>query len=642
MQWLTNRWSKAKGTTIYGFDPVGNLTNINYPASTDVRFTFDALNRPKTMVDAAGTNSYAYNTGGQLWTEDGPFDSDTVTNSYVNGLRTALALQQPTGVWTNGFGYDLAGRLTNVTSQAGSHGYLLGATAAASPLIKRLTLPNTSYITNTYESVARLASTFLRTNDGTVLSKHEYTYNNGGQRTQQIRSDNTYVDYFYDPIGQLTNADCSVATEDRGYFYDSAWNLNRRTNNGTTQVFQEDNKNQLTNALGQQLVYDYNGNVISSGGGHNTYTYDDENQLVAWCYYQVSASQQQNGDLRTEFVYDGKMRLRKRLEYQWYESEPEGPTRGEGQTTLLLPTYWQLVSETRYLYDGNRVIQERDTNNVPTVSYTRGADLSGSLEGAGGIGGLLARSSGYSGGNWTAHNYYHADGNGNITYLVSSSRTLAASYRYDPFGNMISKSGPYSDANTYRFSSKELHSNSGLYYYLYRFYNPNWQRWINRDPRFNKEVLLTASEEVLSFLWNTPLSGPETWYSFCRNAPTHRVDPFALDALGGGIGSLWEEIGCAAGIGKRWKEVYRQDVRSGRTHASSDRWFHCVASCDITRKCGSIGAFIVGWLQELFYGAGPNSEDSRRDRTANYEGINAGCDETKSCEQACEEAGYRR
>ena len=49
---LSNRWSVAKGTTIYGYDPVGNLTNINYPASTDVRFTYDALNRASNMVDA--------------------------------------------------------------------------------------------------------------------------------------------------------------------------------------------------------------------------------------------------------------------------------------------------------------------------------------------------------------------------------------------------------------------------------------------------------------------------------------------------------------------------------------------------------------------------------------------------------------
>jgi hypothetical protein len=48
-----------------------------------------------------------------------------------------------------------------------------------------------------------------------------------------------------------------------------------------------------------------------------------------------------------------------------------------------------------------RVIQERDGSNNPLVSYTRGTDLSGSMEGAGGIGGLLARSSGYSSGNLT-------------------------------------------------------------------------------------------------------------------------------------------------------------------------------------------------------------------------------------------------
>jgi len=118
------------------------------------------------------------------------------------------------------------------------------------------------------------------------------------------------------------------------------------------------------------------------------------------------------------------------------------------------------------------------------VSYTRGTDLSGSFEGAGGIGGLLGRSHGYHSGtgNWNTHNYYHADGAGNVTYLVNSSQTLAASYRYDPFGNLLGSSGTLAAANVYRFSSKEVHLNSGLYAYGYRFYSPNWQRWVNQDP----------------------------------------------------------------------------------------------------------------------------------------------------------------
>jgi RHS repeat-associated protein len=182
-----------------------------------------------------------------------------------------------------------------------------------------------------------------------------------------------------------------------------------------------------------------------------------------------------------------------------------------------------LVSETIYFYDGNRVIQERDGNGNPTVSYTRGRDLSGTLEGAGGIGGFLARSDGYSSGNWTDHNYYHADGNGNITYLVSSSQTLAASYRYDPYGNTISSSGTLAAANVYRFSSKECHVNSGMYYYLYRFYDPNLQRWINRDP------LGDAGFELARHGGDTDFENSRTAYDFVGNDPVTSIDPLGLE-----------------------------------------------------------------------------------------------------------------
>src|SRR3954471_22040558 len=119
---------------------------------------------------------------------------------------------------------------------------------------------------------------------------------------------------------------------------------------------------------------------------------------------------------------------------------------------------------------------------VSDAAYTRGIDLSGTIQRAGGIGGLLGRSSGYSSGSWTTHNHYHADGNGNITFLFNSSQTIAASYKYNPFGGTISSSGGTASANTYRFSSKEIHVNSDMYYYGDRFYDSNLQRWLNRDP----------------------------------------------------------------------------------------------------------------------------------------------------------------
>ncbi len=495
---LTNRWSAAKGSTVYTYASIGNLTFVNYPASPDVTFGYDALNRLTNMVDAAGTTKYAYTAGDQLWTEDGPFASDTVANTYQNRLRIALALQQPTGAWTNGFGYDAGRRLTRVASAAGGFtneyfGGVGGASGYSSALVKRLLLPNLSIITNNYDSVARMLPTHLRTSPGVLTNKHEYAYSTANQRTNETRCDGSTVAYGYDNIGQLKVADSSFNSEDRGYAYDAAWNLNYRTNNTTLYSFYPNVKNELTNAFGGDLQYDANGNLVTNAVNGFIYTYDDENRLVTW---------EQSGELRTVFVYDGLGRLRKRLEYV---------PGAFGRSLSSLATAY-------YVYDGNRVIQERSYANTPAVSYTRGRDLSGSLEGAGGIGGLLARSHGYSAGNWSTHNYYHADALGNITFMISGGQSLAARYRYDPYGNTISSSGSLASANVYRFSSKEYHALSGMYYYVHRWYLPSLQRWINRDPLGIRGGRI--SQRALRAL----LPIERNLYRFCENSPTAFVD----------------------------------------------------------------------------------------------------------------------
>src|SRR5216117_4549413 len=105
------------------------------------------------MVDSVGTTKYTYYAGGLLNTEDGPWSSDTVSYTYNNWLRASLSLQQPTGTWTNGYTWDAAHRLSTETSLAGTFTYTY-RDSQPSTLIKKLSLPNTSYITNTYDTVA--------------------------------------------------------------------------------------------------------------------------------------------------------------------------------------------------------------------------------------------------------------------------------------------------------------------------------------------------------------------------------------------------------------------------------------------------------------------------------------------------------
>jgi RHS repeat-associated protein len=212
--------------------------------------------------------------------------------------------------------------------------------------------------------------------------------------------------------------------------------------------------------------------------------YDDENQLTnvmvanAW---------------KSEFFYDGKMRRRLRREFTWQNGA------------------WVQTNEVRYVYDGNLVVQERDNFNVVRVTYTRGSDLSGNFEGAGGIGGLLARSdhSTLS----PQHAYYYADGNGNVTTLTDTNQTAVARYAYEPFGNVFSISGPLATANLYRFSSKEAHEMSGSVYYLYRYYDPTVQRWMNRDP-----IAELGGDNLYGFVQNDPIRNLDS-LGLCSSAP---------------------------------------------------------------------------------------------------------------------------
>ena len=125
------------------------------------------------------------------------------------------------------------------------------------------------------------------------------------------------------------------------------------------------------------------------------------------------------------------------------------------------------------------LIEERiayTNGNTSTIHYYWGKDLSGSFQGAGGVGGLLYLTIDGS----TFVPLY--DNNGNITHYLDSNGNAVAQYTYDAFGNTIAQSGLLANSFRHRYSTKYLDTETCLYYYGCRFFHPIIMRWLNRDP----------------------------------------------------------------------------------------------------------------------------------------------------------------
>jgi RHS repeat-associated protein len=545
---VINRWMMGTNTA-YQFDAVGNLTNILCP-TISYTYGYDAINELTNMTDASGTTAFSYTSNGLLASEAGPWVSNVVSFSYTQGHRTALSVASP-GVtsWTQSYGFDSEWRMTSIASPAGNFGYQYAS--GPGTLIGGITLPNGASVVNAYDTFGRMTGTALVNHWGHTLDGYVYGLDALGLRTNVTRDlglTTNNISIGYDPVGQLTSWNGTETggalrhNERLGYAFDAAENLHIRTNDALVQTFTVDPLNQLTNVSrtgaltvtgatpvtatnltvngvkaqtygdftfaggtniltngansftivaqnpygveatstenltlsnSVNLQYDANGNLISDG--LRSFQYDAENELTnVWV----------TGQWQVGFIYDGLRRRRITKNFTW-------------QGTKFVET-----NEIRCIYDGMLAIQDQDTNNNVVATYTRGLDLSMSRTGAGGIGGLLARTDS------TGSYYYHADANGNVTALIDGNQNIAARAEYDAFGRFIKLSGSLANANRYWFSSKEYVPQAGIYYYGRRFYEPNFSRWLNRDP----------IQEL----------GGINLYRFVGNNPINRIDPFGL------------------------------------------------------------------------------------------------------------------
>jgi RHS repeat-associated protein len=469
--------------------------------------------------------------------------------------------------------FDAASRLLTVSDGTNSAAY---SYLANSPLVGQIAFAHSGATlmtaTKTYDNLNRL--TGIVNGNGTVppVDSRGYAYNSANQRTGMTNLDGSYWVYTYDSLGQVTSGikrwsdGTLVAGQQFDYTFDTIGNrfstkAGGDTNTSGATLRTASYTNNLLNELVSRDAPGYADvmgltlatNVVSVNGtnAYQRYEYFREqlgtNNTSApqWMGINVTAPGQATvsghefiAKTPEIFAYDadGNLTNDGRWSYYW-----NGENRLVAMTNnASIPAAGEYALAFSYDYQGRRIQKLVCTNNGSWVpSYTNrfvydgwnpiailnssfnilnsfmwGTDLSGSMQGAGGVGGLLAENIVSNGVHFVAY-----DANGNVADLVSATNgTVTATYEYGPFGEVIRATGPMAKLNPLRFSTKYQDDETGFLYYLYRYYIPFTGRWLSRDPIQEK--------------------GDRNLYGFVKENPISFVD--LLGFKGGGWGDGWE------------------------------------------------------------------------------------------------------
>jgi YD repeat-containing protein len=117
-----------------------------------------------------------------------------------------------------------------------------------------------------------------------------------------------------------------------------------------------------------------------------------------------------------------------------------------------------------YDYDGDNLIEETNSSGAVVARYEDTQNIDEPL--------AMLRSG--------ATSYYHADGLGSVTSLSSAAGSIANTYTYDSFGNLTASTG--SLVNPFRYTARESDTETSLYYYRARYYDPTAGRFLGEDP----------------------------------------------------------------------------------------------------------------------------------------------------------------
>ncbi len=228
-----------------------------------------------------------------------------------------------------------------------------------------------------------------------------------------------------------------------------------------------------------------------------SYTYDEDGNLTQIKNRLTSETK--------KFYYDSENRM---IKYEHYpsESSPKDTT-AEYSYDIFGRRLTKTVNgtTTRFLYDGTAVSYELDSNNQPKIKYFTGfrtdeylghlnysevTDWGGFIQNPMHQGGYI----------------YFTDQVGTIEKVVKDNSTgeIKEQRTYDVFGNLINHTGE--NTTPIGFQSKYHDTESGLYYYYHRYYDPNTGRFITEDP-----IGIAGGLNLYKAFGNNPVSYVDPW-----------------------------------------------------------------------------------------------------------------------------------
>ncbi|MFA7062463.1 MAG: RHS repeat-associated core domain-containing protein, partial [Pedobacter sp.] len=567
-----------KATTFTYYETGQVLTRTKRSGAT-ATYTIDNLNRPTQALYTSTAGSISESTAYDIYGNKYTMSNPDVMYTYAYDLknRPTLKMDGRQGKFLQ-YTYDKVGNIATKTNYDGSTTEYRYDSAnklvaernpdflevsyqydGAGRLLSRI-LSNGAMTSYTWDDGNRLASLTNKSATGTIVNNTSYTRDRIGNITSQSDASGT-TSFVYDPLYRLTSADYPGTANDQSFTYDKVGNRKTMTKGGTTVAYVVDTGNRMkeirqstqTGALLNSFVYDDDGNLTAKKNGSGT--------TIQSLYYDVKGRTTSVNS--NSFKYDP-------YNYRIYKSDSHG-----SQYYLLEGEHLEAITNgTNWLakYFRGAVIDEivngfqYDTNNV-----------------------------------WTNYTFHH-DALQSVLGLSGHEGSVLQTISYGPFGEKIATTGTANN-NYLHFTGREEDSDSGLYNYRARIYDPTIGRFLTEDPKG-----FDAGVNFYVYVQNNPVNANDpmgleteisngTPTSYCHVNPHFDRNENKIGGLlvGGGLASVYaapiftmNSTEIAAYMGRISNGVYNTIVATGSA---------------ILTGAEKIGNGIDSAMKYLFYGS---------------------------------------